>query len=99
MLVFFFQKNLNLKKVIINENSIFILLILIFLYFFSQFLFVKEWDEFYWAQYVKSIYFEKGVYTIDSPVLMPRRIAGISLLQSYFIFFSKDFVEQQLFLL
>jgi len=79
-----------------NENLKFILLILSSWYFFSHFLFIKEWDEFYWAQYIKSIYSERSVYNIDSPVLMPRRISGISLLQSYFVYFGKDFIEQKI---
>jgi len=96
LIFFFFKKKILLKNFLSNENLKFILLILSSWYFFSHFLFIKEWDEFYWAQYIKSIYSERSVYNIDSPVLMPRRISGISLLQSYFVYFGKDFIEQKI---
>lgn len=67
--------------------------LLISWFIISNFLFIKEWDEFYWGQFVKSIFYEKQLWNIDSSVINARYLPGASLFQVYFIYFNNTYNE------
>lgn len=98
-IIFLIYNFLSNKKKEINHNlKLYYLPIFIILLWFtiSNFLFIKEWDEFYWAQFVKAIFYEKQLWSIDSSVLNARYLPGISLFQVYFIYFNETFNENSI---
>jgi hypothetical protein len=92
--IFFFNE---IKKYF-YANKIYVLQI--FLIFFlwwnicSNLLFIKEWDEFFWGQYVKSIFYNQRLYTGGDPVLNLRYQPGFPLLQVFFIYFLEIYNEK-----
>jgi hypothetical protein len=92
--IFFFDE---IKKYF-YANKIYVLQI--FLIFFlwwticNNLLFIKEWDEFFWGQYVKSIFYNQRLYTGGDPVLNLRYQPGFPLLQVFFIYFLEIYNEK-----
>jgi hypothetical protein len=92
--IFFFNE---IKKYF-YANKIYVLQI--FLIFFlwwticNNLLFIKEWDEFFWGQYVKSIFYNQRLYTGGDPVLNLRYQPGFPLLQVFFIYFLEIYNEK-----
>jgi len=55
------------------------------------------WDEFFWAQYTKSIFYEKKIYTANSILQNhPRYTPGIGIYQNYFTFYLKEFIDKNI---
>lgn len=100
-LIFFFGSFLFLifiikeKDKLILSRYLYFLIFCISLFFISKLCNLQLWDEFFWAQYTKSIYFEKKIYTAASIIQNhPRYTPGLPLYQNFFNFFS--FKDQNL---
>jgi len=95
-IIFFFYFILkDRKKISSIDLKLYLLPIFLILLWFtiSNFLFIKEWDEFYWGQFVKAIFYEKELWNINSSVINIRWLPGISLFQTYFIYFNETYSE------
>lgn len=67
-------------------------------FFYSNFLHLKVWDDFFWAQYTKVIFFEKKLYTASSFLQNhPRYTPGMPLFQNFFTFSLNNFKDKYLF--
>ena len=68
-----------------------------FIFVFSQFLQFNLWDEFFWAQYTKSIFYEKKIYDAFSILQNhPRYTPGLPIYQNYFSFIFEKFNDKTL---
>ena len=64
---------------------------------YSKFTQFNLWDEFFWAQYTKSIFIEKKIYDAFSVLQNhPRYTPGLPIYQNYFIFTQKKFNDGNL---
>lgn len=94
---FIVKKKILLDKQILSKYLIFLILSLSFFLLLSFFS-LKIWDEFFWAQFTKSIYIEKSLYTANSILQNhPRYTPSIPLFQSFFQFQLENFDEKLLF--
>ena len=99
-LIFFYF--ILFKKKLIDKNLLIKYLIFFILsftfYILMEFFSLKIWDEFFWAQFTKSIYIEGKIYTASSILQNhPRYTPGIPLFQSFFQFSLNNFNEKLLF--
>ena len=66
-------------------------------FFYSKFTEFNLWDEFFWAQYTKSIFIEKKIYDAFSVLQNhPRYTPGLAIYQNYFNFTQKKFYDGNL---
>ena len=83
-------------KFYINRYGYFIFLCLV-IFIFSQSLQFNLWDEFFWAQYTKSIFYEKKIYDAFSILQNhPRYTPGLPIYQNYFSFIFEKFNDRTL---
>jgi len=83
-------------KFYIKRYGYFIVLCFV-IFVFSQFIQFNLWDEFFWAQYTKSIFYEKKIYDAFSILQNhPRYTPGLAIYQNYFSFIFEKFNDRTL---
>lgn len=85
------------KNIFYFKRYFYFILLCSFCFIFSKFTQFNLWDEFFWAQYTKSIFYEKKIYDAFSILQNhPRYTPGLPIYQNYFNFIFKKFNDDSL---
>ncbi len=96
-IVLFFNFLIKEKNISYFKRYFYFIFLSSLCFIFSKFTQFNLWDEFFWAQYTKSIFDEKKIYDAFSILQNhPRYTPGLPIYQNYFNFFLEKFNDQNI---
>ncbi len=96
-IILFFTFLIKEKNISYFKRYFYFIFLCSLCFIFSKFIQFNLWDEFFWAQYTKSIFYEKKIYDALSILQNhPRYTPGLPIYQNYFNFILKEFNDENI---